>query len=106
MSSPKITRMFGFFAKDGVGDCAVALPGAIRTQACARLSAVRMSFVFMELIYFVLVLRSRAQAGTQIEDRGSSTSDEDAPISRVAPKELSRRFPIFLSGLVYAARHS
>jgi hypothetical protein len=38
--------MLGFFPDDGAGDC--VLPDGIRTQISARLSAVRMSFVFMQ----------------------------------------------------------
>src|SRR5207302_619593 len=50
MSSPQMTRMFGFFPVDCAGDCALVLPGLERTHISARLSTVRMSFVFMEFV--------------------------------------------------------
>ena len=45
MSSPQMTRMFGFFPEEGAGDC--ALTDALKTHISARLNAAKMSFVFM-----------------------------------------------------------
>jgi len=40
-----MTRMFGFFPDDGIGDCAFA--DAVSRHINARASALTMSFVFM-----------------------------------------------------------
>jgi hypothetical protein len=44
--------MFGFFPEDGAGDCALVLPGVVRTQISAALSAARIGFVFVEFVCF------------------------------------------------------
>jgi hypothetical protein len=60
MSSPQMTRMFGFFPKDGEGDCALAMPAAVKMQATARMSVCTISFVligfgFVGFCYYWLV---------------------------------------------------
>src|SRR6476646_10670235 len=45
MSSPMMTRMFGFLPDDGAGDCAFV----VKTHISARLSAANSSFVFIKL---------------------------------------------------------
>ena len=52
MSSPMMTRMFGFFPEDGVGDCALA--DTVRMHISARLNALRMIFIFIRLVCLVL----------------------------------------------------
>jgi hypothetical protein len=47
MSSPMMTRMFGFLAGDGAGDCALAIPGAVKTQTTARINVCSISFIFI-----------------------------------------------------------
>src|ERR1044072_3916113 len=46
ISSPKMTRIFGFFPEEGAGDCAFV----VKTQISAKLSDAKSSFVFMMLI--------------------------------------------------------
>src|ERR1044072_1512098 len=48
MSSPKITRMFGFLpAAAGLGDCALPVLDGVKTHASTRRHTIGNSFVFM-----------------------------------------------------------
>src|ERR1043166_2189599 len=48
MSSPKITRMFGFLpAAAGLGDCALPVWDGVKTHASTRRHAMRNGFIFM-----------------------------------------------------------
>ena len=50
MSSPQMTRMFGFFAADGDGDCAFVLV-TVKENA-TRISAIRVSFILICLVCY------------------------------------------------------
>jgi hypothetical protein len=66
--------MFGFLPEDGDGDCALAMPGAVKIHVTARMSMYRTSFIFITFVELLVVCHSLVSlfAGEVARERAAS----------------------------------